>query len=89
MAITKTREIHSINAVFHGPEVGDEPVIILRYEDVWDDPDDADLPVRKPGSETIYKYQPADAVDPDAERVATDLSGYDQRVQDIAAIIWA
>ena len=86
MAITKTREDQSIEIMFGA--VDSDPMLNLRYVDIWDDPDDADLPVRKVVNQTLTKYLPADPNNMDAEQTLTDVSGYSQLIQDICGLIW-
>ena len=87
MAITKTREIERIDIQFEGAADLDA-VLHLVYVDVWDDPDDADLPVRKVSHETLTKYLPPDPLNMEEEQTLTDISGYSQVIQDICAVVW-
>lgn len=84
MAISKTQSVLSMK-VFFQDTIDDNPAAQLQIQTVIDDPDDDDLPlvtVRDaylPYSYTDYETQ---------ETVLTDVSGYDQAVQDIFAVIW-
>lgn len=89
MTITKTRRTVQLRVAYLHPDADDWPALEISYEDCWDDPDDDELPLIKTNKVLLNRYQPADTENPDADPVPTDVSGYEQDVQDIAAIIWA
>jgi len=82
MAITKTRTLERMEIVWMPDMEGNNYAVIhARYEDVWDDPNDNDLPISKPYQTSYRKLQP--------DGTETDISGEDQIIQDIAAVVWA
>lgn len=88
MAMTKTKTISRISIIYGG----ETPTMEIMSEVRFDDPDDAELPVVNSKMEAVMKtsYVQTDPDDPDSwQTVPTDLSGYDQKVQDIATLIWA
>lgn len=84
MAISKTQSVLSMK-VFFQDTIDGNPAAQLQIQTAIDDPDDDDLPVVSvrdvylPYSYTDYETQ---------EIVLTDVSGYDQAVQNIFAVIW-
>ena len=64
---------------------GDDWILQVTYEDVWDDPDDDDLPLNRSRSVDYRKM----VRDEDDNEVPADLSGEDQLIQDICAVLWA
>ena len=88
MAITKTTAVETIEIRVKD---GDDEMTV-HYMHTWDDPDDNDAPVHKVISKALHRYTRTTTTDEDgnetATTVATDLSGEDQLVQDIAAVIW-
>jgi len=89
MTITKTRNIVELRVIYEGSEANEPPSLEITFVAKWDDPDDDELPISKSRRVILRKYTAPDPTDMDADPVLTDLSGYDQDVQDIAAIIWA
>lgn len=79
MAITKTSELTQITVhvagimAMDGSDTG--PWILCSYVDTIDDPDDDSLPITHARAK---QYRRDD-----------DVSGEDQLVQDIAAVVWA
>ena len=87
MAITKTTKVHRVETYPPvNPGAGDtinlhHPSITVIYEDTLDDPDDAELPL----TVTRVKYFTRYVEDGGS---ATDMTGENQIVQDIAAALW-
>jgi len=79
MAIEMTRSVSRCEVY---PALDDsQPRIVVIYEYSFDDPDDDVLPQR---STKVVNLEALDS-----EGVATDVSGEDQLVQDIAGAIWS
>ena len=89
MAITKTRSTVQVRVIYDEPDANEYPALEITFSDKWDDPDDEQMPISKRHAVMPHRYEPPDVENMDADPVPTDLSGYDQQVQDIAAIIWA
>ena len=77
MAITKSSTLKRVLVLI------DEPTDYLQvtYHDSFDDPNDDELPLVSKRNTDIPRY--------DDDGNPTDLSGYEQIVQDIAAVVWA
>ena len=60
-------------------------MLLITEEMTMDDPDDNQLPVTTKNRRSIAKQ----TENAEGEMVNTDLSGEDQLVQDIAAVVWA
>jgi hypothetical protein len=84
MAITKTERTLSMQ-VFFLDTSSDKPAIQLQIETTIDDPDDDDLPLRKV-RDVYMRHETTDVES--GETTATDVSGYEQLVQDICAAVW-
>ena len=85
MAITKTENTLSMQ-VFFGDLSAGKPAIQLQIQTIIDDPDDDDLPLVK--VRDLYMHH--EVTDPITEETtATDVSRYEQLVQDICAAVWA
>lgn len=76
MAITKVTELQRVLIVFQEPNA----IIQVTYNDTLDDPNDDDLPHIVRRQVGIDRF--------DNEGNPTDLTGYEQIVQDIAALVW-
>lgn len=85
MTMTKTTEM--VQVICNLQEGNEFMHVILR--DIWDDPDDDDLPISKNRVDEIYRYQTQQDEDGNITQTPTDLSGEDQLIQDIAAVVWA
>ena len=85
MAITKTESTLSMHVLFGDVSSG-KPAIQLQIETTVDDPDDDDLPLVKV-REVYMQHQVTDYES--GETSPTDVSGYEQLVQDICAAVWA
>lgn len=87
MAIAKTRKIrHVLVNPAIDPAKGDEhndgnPSLGVGYVDVFDDPDDDDLPQSFDRQVVFYKY--------DSEGKATNLENEDPLVISISEAIWS
>ena len=84
MAITKTTNLVKIE-VYPGDTTLEnyEPFIVVTEEDVWDDPDDNELPIRKKRVSRKGK-----AYDPNVPGLRTDISDWPTLAQDIAKKVW-
>ena len=80
----KTTSIQSFYTRKSRLETG-EWILQVTYEDVWDDPDDDDLPLTKSRSVDYRKMD----VDEDGNEVLADHSAAPQLVQDICAALWS
>jgi hypothetical protein len=79
MAITLTRTVQRVETYPAQPPVEEGettyPTLMVVYNDVFDDPDDEQLPVT---ATKVSHFSHGD-----------DVSGEDQLVQDIASAIWS
>jgi len=78
MAITLTRTVQRVETYPAQPAEESEttyPTLMVVYNDVFDDPDDEQLPVT---ATKVSHFSQGD-----------DVSGEDQLVQDIASAIWS
>lgn len=68
----------------------DRALLVVWTSTNVDDPDDDRLPIKTTGQKTLSWKTPVMAEDGTftGEMEATDISGEDQRVQDIAAVLW-
>ena len=82
MAITKTTTVQRI-------EVYPEGRLMVVYTDVFDDPDDDQLP--HTSQRVIHLEKETHSIDEDGvmTTTATDVSKHDPLVQTIAAAVWA
>ena len=76
MAITRTYSLRRVLVLLENPS----DTMQLIYTDTFDDPNDDQLPVVTKRTVDIPRY--------DSEGNSTDLTGYEQVVQDIAAAVW-
>jgi hypothetical protein len=84
MAITNIRTVQRIE-VYPAEGAETDPCIMVIYTHVFDDSEDTELPITSTKSKVLKRYQPAEE---GATPVATDVSGEDQMVQDIATALW-
>lgn len=77
MAITKTQELKRVLVIL----LEGDAQLHLTYHDTFDDPNDDELP------HVVKRTVDIPRVDNMGE--PTDLTGYEQVVQDIAAVVWA
>ena len=88
MAITKTTTVQRIECYPPADSSAADTAnakhesLMVVYEDTLDDSTDADLPVTATRVKHLYKYV-------EDGGSATDYSGEDQLVQDIAGAIWS
>ena len=88
MAITKTTTVQRIECYPPADTSAADTAnakhesLMVVYEDTLDDSTDADLPVTATRVKHLYKYV-------EDGGSATDYSGEDQLVQDIAGAIWS
>jgi len=81
MAITKTTSIHTITILpASNSKYSTDDVLSIKYVDTWDDPADSELPLAKSRVENLTRYT--------SDGNATDISGRDQIIKDIAAALW-
>lgn len=74
MAITKTTTVHRVDVLVRNTEDYTASVLSVTLVDMWDDPEDDDLPIRNTRSVNISP--------------GADTSSYPQFVQDIATTVW-
>jgi hypothetical protein len=79
MALTKTRSMERMEAFWMNGET--DAIVLVRYKDTWDDPDDADLPIDRPYSTSIRRYN--------SDGTATDYSGEDTLVAGLCGLLWS
>jgi hypothetical protein len=79
MAISKTRSVSRVEV--YPPLDDSQPRIMVVYEYSFDDTEDDELPANS----TSVKHLEAT----DSEGNATDVTGEDQLVQDIAGAVWS
>lgn len=99
MAITKTTRVQraevypKANADAETTESAAWPTLMVVYEDVLDDPDDAELPVTASRVKHLSKftttYGTDDEGNPTSTSEATVVTGEDQLVQDICGLVWS
>ena len=69
------------------------PTIMVVYEDVLDDSDDADLPVTATRTKHLSKFTLTTTTDSEGETTttsaATSVSAEDQLVKDICGAVWS
>ncbi len=74
MAITKTTTVHRVDVSVRDTSDYTQSMLSVTLVDKWDDPDDADLPIRNSRSVNL--------------KAGSDVTSYPQFVQDIAATVW-
>ena len=74
MAITKTTTVHRVDVLVRDTSDYTQSVLSVTLVDMWDDPNDADLPIRNSRSVNLTP--------------GSDVSSYPQFLQDIAATVW-
>ena len=74
MAITKTTTVHRVEVIVKDTSDYTQSTLSVTLVDKWDDPNDADLPIRN--SRSVYI------------KSGSDVTSYPQFVQDIAATVW-
>ena len=96
MAITKTTEVQRVETYPAMDSTAANtlssawPTLMVVYEDVLDDPEDAELPVRATRTKNLQKFTVTPGVDgAEDTSVATDVTGEAQLVQDICGAIWS
>lgn len=82
MAITKTTTVQRV-------EVYPDNRLMVVYTDLFDDPDDDQLPHESNRVVHLSKMTSTTAEDGTVTEAATDVSGHDPLVQTIAAAVWA
>ena len=87
MAITKTRSVQRIE-VYPAIGDGDERIMVV-YENIFDDSEDAELPVTSTKVVHLEKTV-TDNSDPENPVVTnTDISGEDALVQTVCNAVWS
>ena len=88
MAIVQERKVQRVEVY---PNIDIKPTIMVVYEHLFDDTEDADLPVSS--IKTVYINAMTDEqIDENGdviEPVATDISKHDPLVQTICNAVWA
>ena len=64
------------------------PSLRVVYDDVFDDSSDSDLPVTTPRTSHIERFTITVDEDDNVSSADTDVTGHDQMVQDICAVLW-
>ena len=99
MAITKTTKVQRCE-VYPKSNVDAEatvsaawPTVMVVYEDMLDDTEDADLPVTATRVKHLEKFTTTPGTDsegnPTVSSAATVVTGEDQLVQDICGAVWS
>lgn len=81
MAITKTTTVQRV-------EVYEDARLMVVYTDVFDDPDDDQLPHTSQRVVHLNKMISATDEEGNVTETPTDVSGHDALVQTIAAAVW-
>lgn len=99
MAITKTTKVQraevypKLDADAETTTNAAWPTVMVVYEDVLDDPDDAELPVTATRVKHLSKFTITLGTDsegnPTESSAATVVTGEDQLVQDICGAVWS
>ena len=99
MAITKTTKVQrcevypKVDASAEATVSAAWPTIMVVYEDVLDDSEDADLPVTATRVKHLSKFTLTTTTDSEGEvtttSAATSVSGENQLVQDICGAVWS
>lgn len=82
MAITKTTTVQRV-------EVYEDTRLMVVYNDLFDDPDDDQLPHESQRVVHLNRVVTTTDDDGNVTETATDVSGHDALVQTIAAAVWA
>tara|TARA_Y100000289_G_C3898099_1_gene137656 strand:+ start:313 stop:573 length:261 start_codon:yes stop_codon:yes gene_type:complete len=84
MAVTKTTNLVKVE-VYPGDTTLEnyEPFMVVTLQDVWDDPDDDELPLTK-----LRVERRGRAYDPEVPNLKTDISDWPTLAQDIAKKVW-
>ena len=99
MAITKTTRVQRAE-VYSKMDADAEtttsaawPTVMVVYEDLLDDPEDSELPVRATRTKHLEKFNVTHSTDDDGNptesSAATVVSGEDALVQSICGAIWS
>jgi len=99
MAITKTTKVQrcevypKADATAEATVSAAWPTIMVVYEDVLDDSEDADLPVTATRIKHLSKFTLTQGTDsdgnPTVSSAATVVTGEDQLVKDICGAVWS
>ena len=96
MAITKTTRVQRAevypksNAEAEATESAAWPTLMVVYEDVLDDPDDAELPVTATRVKHLQKFTVTPGTDgAEDTSAATVITGEDALVQSICTAVWS
>ena len=84
MAVTRTTNLVKVE-VYPGDTTLEnyEPFMVVTLQDVWDDPDDDELPLTK-----LRVERRGRAYDPEVPNLKTDISDWPTLAQDIAKKVW-
>ena len=82
MAITKTTTVQRV-------EVYEDTRLMVVYTDLFDDPDDDQLPHESSRVVHLNKMTSTTDEEGNVTETPTDISGHDSLVQTIAAAVWA
>lgn len=99
MAISKTTAVQRVEVYPPADSSADAgtsnawPTLMVVYEDVLDDPDDAELPVTATRVKHLGKFTITYGTDsegnPTESSAATVVTGEDQLIQDICGAVWS
>lgn len=99
MAITKTTKVQRcevypvMDSTAEATESAAWPTVMVVYEDVLDDPDDAELPVTATRVKHLQKFTVTPGTDddgnPTSTSAATVITGEDALVQTICTAVWS
>ena len=99
MAITKTTQVQraevyrAIDSTAEATLSAAWPTVMVVYEDVLDDPDDAELPVTATRTKHLQKFTITHGTDDDGNptqsSAATVVTGEDALVQSICTAVWS
>lgn len=99
MAITKTTRVQraevyrAMDSTAEATESAAWPTVMVVYEDVLDDPDDAELPVTATRTKHLQKFTITHGTDDDGNptqsSAATVVTGEDALVQSICTAVWS
>ena len=88
MAITKTTTVQRVEVYPGEAEMDPNPRLMVVYDDLFDDPDDDQLPHRSQRVLHLYKMTSTTDGEGSVTETPTDVSGHDALVQAIAAAVW-
>lgn len=88
MAITNTRTVQRCE-VYPAMSADEHSTLMVVYTHTFDDTDDTELPVTTEKVVHLNRYVVTIDDEGTETSTATDMTGHDQMVQNIAAAVWA